>query len=256
VELGGGVSPGRGQEIKLGEWDMTHYSLEQWVDFARNVVGEDEKREMENHLKIGCVRCSKELDIWQHLHKVARRDSAYQPADGAVRTVNASFANRTAHRPGRARSGVAALLFDSFRSPVLAGTRSTATTSRQVLYGAGTYRIDVRIEPQMDSENVILIGQVLNSANPEERLPELPVTLFKGPKILARSTTKQFGEFQIECALDGGFRLMVMLPGNTEVTLPLIDPALGIEERQLHANDSTVVKRNSSSGKKGTRTND
>jgi hypothetical protein len=234
---------------------MQHYSMEQWIDFARNVVGEDEKRKMENHLKAGCVRCSKELGIWQRLHDVARRDSTYQPADGAVRTVNASFANRTARRTERARSEVGSLLFDSFRSPVLAGTRSTATSSRQVLYGAGTYRIDVRIEPQMDSENVILIGQVLNSANPEERLPELSVTLFKGPKILAQSTTKEFGEFQIECALDGGFRLMVMLPGDTEVTLPLIDPALGVEERQMQVTDSTLVKTHLSSGKKSTRTN-
>ena len=147
------------------------------------------------------------------------------------------------------------MLFDSFRSPILAGTRSTGTTSRQVLYGAGTYRIDVRIEPQLDSERVILIGQVLNSANPEERLPELPVTLFKGRKVLAESITKQFGEFQIECELEGGFRLMVMLPGQTEVTLPLIDPAFGIQERELHGIDSKTVTARSSSEKKGTRTN-
>jgi hypothetical protein len=234
---------------------MTHYSLEQWVDFERNVASEDQKRKMENHLKAGCARCSKELGIWQRLHQVAKRESAYVPSDGTVRTVNASFANRLAHHAGRAKSAVASMLFDSFRSPLLAGTRSTGTTSRQVLYGAGTYRIDVRIEPQMDSERVILIGQVLNSANPEERLPELPVTLFKGRKVLAESTTKQFGEFQIECELEGGFRLMVMLPGQTEVILPLIDPAFGIQERGLHRIDSKTVTGRSSSEKKGTRTN-
>lgn len=234
---------------------MTHYSLEQWVDFARNVVVEDEKRKMENHLKTGCVRCSKELGIWQRLHQVARRESEYVPSDGAVRTVNASFANRLARQADRVNSSVVSLLFDTFRSPVLAGTRSTGTASRQVLYGAGTYRIDVRIEPQMDSERVILVGQVLNSANPEERLPELPVTLFKGRKVLAESTTKQFGEFQIECQLEGGFRLMVMLPGQTEVTLPLIDPAFGVQERESHESDSNMVSGRSILGKKGTRTN-
>jgi hypothetical protein len=249
-----GISPGRGQEIKLGELDMTHYSLEQWVDFARNVVGEDEKRKMENHLKTGCVRCSKELGMWQRLHQVAQRESAYRPPDGTLRTANASFAGQIVRRAS-AKAGVASLLFDSFRSPLLAGTRSTGTASRQVLYGAGTYRIDVRIEPKMDSEKVILIGQVLNSASPDERLPELPVTLFKGRKVLAESTTSQFGEFQIECELEGGFRLTVMLPGRTEVTLPLIEPGFAVEERSSDATDTKTVKQVSGTVKKGTRTN-
>jgi hypothetical protein len=232
---------------------MTHYSLEQWVDFARNVVGEDQKRKMENHLKAECTGCSKELGIWQRLHQAARRESAYVPPDGALRTVNASFADQSLRRiPAKT---VASLLFDSFRSPLLAGTRSTGTASRQVLYGAGTYRIDVRIEPKMDSEKVILIGQVLNSADPEERFPELPVTLFKGRKVLVETTTREFGEFQIECELEGGFRLMVMLPGQTEVTLPLIEPAFATEERSSHNTDINTVKQGSGTGKKGTRTN-
>jgi hypothetical protein len=234
---------------------MTHYSLEQWVDFARNAVGEEQKRKMESHLETGCVGCSKELGMWQRLHQVARRESAYVPPDGTLRTANASFADQSLRRTP-AKTGVASLLFDSFRSPLLAGTRSTGNASRQVLYGAGTYRIDVRIEPKMDSEKVILIGQVLNSASPEERLPELRVTLFKGRKVLAESTTRQFGEFQIECELEGGFRLMVMLPGRTEVTLPLIEPGFAIEEPSPHAIDTNMVTGNPSARKKGTRTND
>lgn len=234
---------------------MRHYSLEQWVDFARNVIGEDERRKMENHLKTGCVRCSKELGLWQRLHQVARRESAYVPSAGATRIVNASFAGRSVRVTSQGKSRVASLLFDSFRSPLLAGTRSTATSSRQVLYGAGTYRIDVRIEPKMDSEKVIMIGQVLNSANPQESLPELAVTLFKGRKVLAEAKTRQFGEFQIECELEGGYRLKVMLPGQTEVTLPLIDPGLGIEELSSHTVDTNTVTRKSGTEKKGTRTN-
>jgi hypothetical protein len=234
---------------------MRHYSLEQWIDFARNVTCEDERREMESHLKNGCARCSRELGIWQRLQQVAKRESNYMPSGGAVRTASAGFAARKLRQPGQAKSGAVALLFDSLRSPLLAGMRSAGTIPRQVLYGAGTYRIDVRIEPQMDSEKVVLIGQVLNSADPEERLPELPVTLLKGRKVLAESKTRQFGEFEIECELDGGFQLVVMLPGQTEVTLPLIDPAFRIEEGQSHNADSKNVTRHSSTGKKGTRTN-
>jgi hypothetical protein len=244
----------RAREIQLGD-RMRHYSLEQWVDFARNVIREDEKTKMESHLHGGCARCSKELGIWQRLQQVAKRESNYAPAKGAVGTVNVSFVSRQQRPRGETSSQAVSLLFDSLRSPLLAGVRSAGIASRQVLYGAGTYRIDVRIEPQMDSEKVVLIGQVLNSADPEERLPELPVTLLKGRKVLAESKTRPSGEFQIECELDGGFQLMVVLPGETEVKLPLIDPAFHIEDSSSQDDDYKPVTGQAGTGKKGTRTN-
>jgi hypothetical protein len=234
---------------------MRHYTLEQWVDFVRNVVDEAKKKEMQSHLGSGCKHCTKELSMWQRLQQVVRRETAYSPSSGAVRTVNATFANKRARAAGYAKSGIANVLFDSFRSPLLAGVRSAGNASQQVLYGAGTYRIDVRIEPQMDSDKVILVGQVLNSADPDERLADVSVTLSKGKKVLAESTTSQFGEFQIECHLDAGYRLVVMLPGNAEVALPLIDPVFGEVAETPHPDDVNRVRRNLEARKKGTRTN-
>ena|ERR1700735_212770 len=234
---------------------MRHYSLDKWVDFARNVIREDEKAKMQSHLNTGCAECLRELSMWQRLQQVAQRESAYEPADGAVRTANAMFANQRSRRTREAKAGVAAVLFDSFRSPLPVGMRSTAgTASRQLLYGTDNYRIDVRIEPQMDKEKAILIGQVLNSADPDEHLSEVPVTLLKGRKILAECVTSQFGEFQMDCDLEGGFRLIVMLPGEREVSLPLIEPKFSQNDILAHAADTSRVKRNLGSKKKGTRT--
>jgi len=235
---------------------MRHYSLEKWVDFARNAMGEDEKIKMQSHLETGCAACSKELSIWQRLQQVARRESAYAPSDGAVRTVNATFASRSAGRLRQARSEVASLLFDSFRSPLLAGVRSAGSASQQLLYGIGDYRIDVRIEPQMDSERVVLIGQVLNSADPDERLSAAPVTLLKGRRTLAESVTSEFGEFQIECELQGSLRLVVLLHGRGEVSLPLVEPVFNAGETASYVAEDNVVRKTSRIKKKGTRTKD
>jgi hypothetical protein len=233
---------------------MRHYSLEKWVDFARNVIREDEKAKMQSHLNTGCAECSKELSLWRRLQQVAQRESAYEPVDGAVRTVNALFANQRSHRTRHAKFGAPALLFDSFRNPLLAGMRSSESATRQLLYGANNYRIDVRIEPQTDSQKVVLVGQVLNSADPDERLSQVPVALLKGRKVLAESVTSPFGEFQMECALDGGFRLMVTLPGKREVSLPLIEPMFGKDEEIPHLADVNKVRNRSRVRKKGTRT--
>jgi hypothetical protein len=233
---------------------MRHYSLEKWVDFARNVIREDEKTEMQRHLKTGCAECSKELNLWQRLRQVAQRESGYEPVEGAVRTVNALFVNQRSHRTHYAKLGAPALLFDSFRSPLLAGMRSSGSATRQLLYGANDYRIDVRIEPQTDSQKVVLVGQVLNSADPDERLSQVPVALLKGRRVLAESVTSHFGEFQMECALDGGFRLMVTLPGKREVSLPLIEPTFSKDEEIPHLADVNKVRNRSRERKKGTRT--
>jgi hypothetical protein len=235
---------------------MRHYSLEKWVDFARNVIREDEKAEMQSHLNDGCTQCSKELSLWRRLRQVAQRESSYEPADGDVRTVNAIFANQRGYRTRNVKSGVAALLFDSFRSPLAAGVRSAGSASRQLLYGAANYRIDIRIEPRIDMEKTVLIGQVLNSADPNERLAEVPVTLLKGKKVLAKCVTSQFGEFQMDCELEGGFRLTVALPGEGEVSLPLIEPTFSLAEPTPHLVNVDKVRRTLRINKKGTRTKD
>ncbi len=232
---------------------MRHYSLEKWVDFARNVIREDEKAEMQSHLKTGCSECLKELNLWRRLQQTAQRESGYEPSQGAVRAVNSIFANQSTHRTRPVRVGVA-LLFDSFRSPLLAGMRSSGSGTRQLLYGANNYRIDVRIEPQTDSEKVVLVGQVLNSADPDERLSQVPVALLRGRRVLAESVTSPSGEFQMECALDGGFRLMVTLPGDREVSLPLIEPTFSKGEDIPHSADVDKVRSRSRVKKKGTRT--
>jgi uncharacterized protein YifN (PemK superfamily) len=235
---------------------MRHYSLEKWVDFARNVIHEDEKAEMQSHLETGCAACSKELSMWQRLQQVARREPAYTPSEGAVRTVNATFVNRSAGRSSRAKTQLASLLFDSFRGPLLAGVRSSGSASQQLLYGLGDYRIDVRVEPQMDSEKVVLVGQVLNSADPDERLSAMPVSLLKGKKILAESVTTEYGEFQIECELQSGIRLVVALSDRQEVSLQLVEPLFSSAEEAPHIANDNKVRKTSRIKKKGTRTKD
>jgi hypothetical protein len=233
---------------------MRHFSLEKWVDFARNVIREDEKAKMQSHLQSGCSECLKELSLWRRLQRTAQREAAYEPSDGAVRTVHAAFANRRIARPRSAKQEVGALLFDSFRSPIFAGVRSSGSVARQLLYGANTYRIDIRIEPQTDSEKVLLVGQILNSADPDERLSRLQVALLKGRRVLSQSVTTLFGEFQMECALDGGFRLMVTLPGGRQVSLPLIEPTFSPGEEIPDSSDFNKVRTRSKTKKKRTRT--
>jgi hypothetical protein len=237
---------------------MRHYTLEQWVDFARNVVKGSVKKKMQNHLDTGCAKCSRELSLWQRFYQVAQRSPENrQPSESALRIVRSAFAIQYTAKvePVAPTPAVVELLFDSLRAPMLAGVRSAASHSRQLLYGTATYRIDVRIEPQIDSDKVVLIGQVLNSADPHEKLAEVPVTLWKGRKILAASVTNHQGEFQLESEMDSSFRLMITLPGQRKVSLPLIEPTAGLDAESLQSIDDNELKRPSQDKNIGTRKN-
>jgi hypothetical protein len=204
---------------------MEHFSMEKWIDFARGVVGAPDKAAMQKHLESGCKPCSKALDLWKHVHEVARHERVLDPPESAVRSIKGAFA---VHGPSRHRRGVAAiakLLFDGSLSPVPAGVRSTASSHRQLLFGVGAYRIDLRIEPQLDSDKAVVVGQVLHSADPSEGLGAVPVALVKGRRVVAETITSQFGEFNLECDLDGRFQLRVKLPAE-ELQLALVEPIL------------------------------
>jgi len=204
---------------------MDHYSMENWVDFARGVVGTREKTAMQSHLDTGCKQCSKALHLWQHVHQVARQETALEPPETAVRQMKAAIAIHGSRRPKGVALTTAKLLFDSGLSAAHVGVRSTGSAARQLLFGVGTYRIDLRMEPQLDSDKVAVIGQVLHSSDPHEGLGALPVALVKGRRVVAETVTSKFGEFNLECDMDGHFHLRVKLPAE-ELQLALVDPIL------------------------------
>ena len=180
---------------------------------------------MQRHLESGCKQCTKTLNLWQHVHQAAQNERGLQPSESAVRGMKGAFAIHGPRRQRRGARSIATLLFDSALSPVQAGVRSSASAARQLLFGVGAYRIDLRMEPQLDSDKVAVIGQVLHSTDPSEGLGAVPVALVKGRKVVAETITSRFGEFNLECDLDGRFQLRVKLPAE-ELQLALIEPIL------------------------------
>jgi hypothetical protein len=231
---------------------MEHYSLEQWADFARQITREQDRAEMQSHLdNDGCRKCSKILGMWKRVRAAARREQNYQPPENAVRSIKGTFA---IHGPGRVSRGaglIAELLFDTGQNRLAVGVRSAGTAPRQLLYSAGVYRVDVRIEPQADSGHANVAGQVLNSAelNPVDAVR---VALLSDRKTLSESVTGQFGEFQLVADPSCRFHLKVYLPGQP-VTFPAIEPTPNPVEGRTQDTDSKKLNKYHRRGKKRTR---
>lgn len=229
---------------------MAHFTLEEWLDFARNTLKAKDKEEMQGHLDTGCKRCTDALKLWTQVRNVTSREGAYQPPAETVRTAKAMCG---IHTNPRRKAPILDLLFDSALAPSMAGVRSTATIARQLLYAAGAYRIDLRMEPQVDTDRVSVLGQILNSADPTRMIEPLPITLVQKRKIVSSSRTGTFGEFQLECKLSDRLRLKLRLPDGVGVEIPLLEPSKAALTGEVEAHDSKYFNVNGAGRRQGTR---
>lgn len=213
---------------------MKHFMIEQWADFARGVVEGKDKAMMQRHLDEGCKACQKEVSLWQRVKEAASRQPNSAPSEGAVRSAKAMFA---AQRP-LAESAVAEILFDSMQAPALAGVRSAAGGARQMLFGLGNHRIDLRVELQSESHKGTIIGQILDSSDPGVVAGNVPISLYLDHELVTVSETNEFGEFQLECSLAGRLQLRATLPQGQEISVILLEPASPELSQRLRLVDS------------------
>jgi len=204
---------------------------------------------MKSHLAGGCGECKEALKLWERVHSVGRQEPAYEPPESALRQIRAKFALYGPHKIQRKARTAASLLFDSFLSPLAEGVRSAGPTERQLLYGIGEYRIDLRMEHQAESGTISLIGQVLDSSAPESGTNATLVRLLVGRKIVAESKPNEFGEFRLETDSPGPFLLSVQLSAG-ELQIPQIEGSQGpaadgpqVVERKADGKKRISVKR-------------
>ena len=117
---------------------MNHFDIAEWIDYARDLIEDDRRGEMANHLAFGCARCGRTLSALERVVTLARNDLQQPLPEHAMRSVKALSA---IHLPGRAPKLVSLALqlaFDSFLEPAPAGTRGLELSSRHLVYYATT----------------------------------------------------------------------------------------------------------------------
>jgi hypothetical protein len=115
---------------------------------------------------------------------------------------------------------LARMIFDSLRYPLPAGIRGSSPGPRQLAYQHKKTIIDLSIEFAERSGLTSLTGQVLDGER-KSRIDSLPVLLVSGTGTLARTTTNQSGEFQMECEFPEDASLEIRLGERSWVLLPL-----------------------------------
>ena len=193
---------------------MKHFSTEEWVDFVNQMVTTDQQQAMQKHLGTGCKRCEDTVSLWQKVSKTAVAEASYQPSLDTVRLAKAAFAASGSAQKKKESQSLIEVLFDSFLQPAVVGARSVVIGTRQMLYRADPYQIDIQIEPKQGSNRLVITGQLLDLSNPGVIGRDIQVTLsnHRGHSVIA--STNQFGEFSGEVENSGDLELSI--PGHAE----------------------------------------
>jgi len=190
---------------------MKHFTVWQWVDFARDVVDTADRRPMEAHLASGCSRCDRLVTRFRRMSAVAHAEAKNEPPDSAMRYAKALFSLYRPEQSGVARV-IGRLIHDSSLAPLAAGLRSEAPATRYLLYEAGPYYLDVQVEHDPESEQLNLIGQLADRSVPPTSTANLPIWLMHRKRLVASAFSNRFGEFQLVCAPARTLELRVPLP--------------------------------------------
>ncbi len=145
---------------------MKHFMTEEWIDFVNQVSSPKQREAMKKHLGTGCRRCAETVAIWQRVHNVAAAEEGYQPREADVRIAKAAFATAGRASQRKEKGSFVAVLFDSLLQPRLAGARSGGLGTRQMLYRADPYQIDIQIEAKPEGNRLMVTGQFLDVSSP------------------------------------------------------------------------------------------
>jgi len=205
---------------------MKHFTTEEWINFVNQVVSPGELQEMNNHLKQGCKRCQETVSMWQRVERSAAAERNYQPPADTLRMVKAAFAAAGLHGQRKESRSRISILFDSFLQPVVEGARSAATDSRQMLYRADPFQIDLQIEAKPDSNHLLVTGQLLDLNNPGIAGNDVGVTLSNLRGHVVQAVSNQHGEFTCEIKNSGDLQITFSSSRGEPIVISLRD-ALG-----------------------------
>jgi hypothetical protein len=200
---------------------MKHFKKEEWIDFVNQMTSPKQQQAMQKHLATGCKPCMETVALWQKVHNTAAAEADYQPPAAEVHMAKAAFATAGRATQPASKGSFVEVLFDSFLQPMLAGARSSSQGTRQMLYRADPYQIDIQIEAKPEGNRLVVTGQLLDVSSPGVVGRDVKVTLSNHRGNVVHTVTNQFGEFRAELENTGDLELSFPGQGEKPIVISL-----------------------------------
>jgi len=190
---------------------MTHYTLEEWTDYARTLAPGVEYMHMRQHLE-KCPECSKTVQLLESAAQLAALDRGFSPPAEVVAAAQSIFSPLPAEvfdaLGSRLRRLAGILEWDSFRNAVPEGVRSLRPDSRHMVYRAGRYSIDLILDADPEADTIVVTGQLADDSAPAFIPGVVKTILISGRDVVASTKSTEWGEFSLQ---SGGNRNLTLL---------------------------------------------
>jgi len=117
------------------------------------------------------------------------------------------------------------LLFDSLVQSPRNGLRGAVISARQLLFRIGAVFVDIEVGSEANSDRCSLIGQMLDSSNPGQRLAGVPISLLRRGRNVVRTSSNENGEFQLQFVSKSDLELSVEVDHGCPVYLRISQPS-------------------------------
>lgn len=184
----------------------THETL---IGFAAGDLDTPERQSVATHLLTDCPSCAATIREIGDLRALAAPAVLEAPQHWTFERAARIPADLSQRRSASVLGRVATLVFDTARSPLQAGARAAAASSRQLLFRALDYDIDVRIADR-EKGQVEVSGQILpGSDRPIEAVSGVEMELVSDGRAISQCSTSELGEFDFGLVPVGDYSLNV-----------------------------------------------
>jgi hypothetical protein len=203
---------------------MACFTLEDMVALIRGAMDPAAKTAFDAHMSSGCSTCAENYRWVTEILAVTARDDSFDFSEETIGWSVAQFRAASASAPSKMQM-VAQLIFDNLLPTRTVEVRSMAApaVSRQMLYQAGGYDVDVRVEQLDDTGALLILGQIVSTGKKAGELAGLNVEMTHHA-----SGSEQEDKKKTETDARGMFRLRDVTPGEYDIVIHLPEGDLAI----------------------------
>jgi hypothetical protein len=183
-------------------------SLEELLGLIQETLETRTKTEIAEHLST-CSKCEEKKRWLSQILDLTAADESFDFSEDVIQWSVAQFKASSAAAPSRMQI-FAKLVFDTLQPAPALEVRSTAPPAgtRQMLYHAGSYEVDIRIEQLPDVNTFHLIGQIMVAGNTGSQLEGLIIRLMRGASE-ASAVADARGIFHLRSIKPGEYDLII-----------------------------------------------
>jgi hypothetical protein len=191
-----------------------HLNSEIALDFLELRLTKEQMMFWSQHLE-QCNDCADIAARWAHLAGGLKRSHLMSASDEELERAMNIFRARTEAGPSRFQTVFAAIVFDSFLQPAMAGVRGTApANARQLILRADEFDIHIRIWSKHGDRQ--MLGQLLPCKD-NEFVRKAQFHLVQNKERIESTTSDETGEFHFTKVPAGELSLQIEMPHLTLV---------------------------------------